>query len=177
AVALVCIVFTFAWLSGRQNQTFAELADLHIATMASASPVDVVSTDRHTVKPWFQGKIPFTFNLPELANTQFTLEGGRLAYLDQMPGAQLIFKDGNHRISVFIFQKNSGSRFTSANSSARRLTFNMESWSEDGLQYFFISDVESADVHKLSELMRMAARSSIRFDLCDQHIPNLAKSH
>ncbi len=49
----------------------AELTDLHVATLASSSPVDVVSTDRHTVKPWFAGKIPFTFNLPELAGTPF----------------------------------------------------------------------------------------------------------
>ena len=49
------------------EHTLSEVADLHVATLASASPVDVVSTDRHTVKPWFQGRIPFTFNLPELA--------------------------------------------------------------------------------------------------------------
>ncbi len=70
----------------------AELTDLHVATLASSSPVDVVSTDRHTVKPWFAGKIPFTFNLPELAGTPFTLLGGRVAYLDQTPGAQLLFQ-------------------------------------------------------------------------------------
>ena len=51
--------------SGR-DQVFSEIADLHVETLASSSPVDVISTDRHTVKPWFQGKIPFAFNLPEL---------------------------------------------------------------------------------------------------------------
>jgi len=50
--------------SGRK-QEIAELLDVHIATLASTNPVDVVSSDRHTVKPWFQGKLPFTFNLPE----------------------------------------------------------------------------------------------------------------
>src|SRR6201993_4527253 len=51
-----------------QEQAYSELADLHVATLASSSPVDVVSSDRHTVKPWFQGKVPFTFDLPELQN-------------------------------------------------------------------------------------------------------------
>ncbi len=69
----------------------SEIADLHVETLASSSPVDVVSTDRHTVKPWFQGKIPFAFNLPELQNTEFSLMGGRMTYLDQAPGAHLIY--------------------------------------------------------------------------------------
>src|SRR5580704_16254128 len=71
-VALAFLSF-HSWSSSQQGRTIAELADLHIATMASATPVDVISTDRHTVKPWFQGKIPFTFNLPELGDTPFTL--------------------------------------------------------------------------------------------------------
>ena len=52
--------------NARRLRVYSELADLHVAALASATPVDVVSTDRHTVKPWFQGKIPFSFNLPEL---------------------------------------------------------------------------------------------------------------
>ncbi len=68
SVAVVFLVLVYRSSSVRQDQALAELADLHVATMASGTPVDVVSTDRHTVKPWFQGKIPFTFNLPELGN-------------------------------------------------------------------------------------------------------------
>ena len=92
--------------SARQ-QAFSEIADLHVGTLASASPVDVISTDRHTVKPWFQGKIPFSFNLPDLQNTEFSLLGGRLTYLDQTPGAQLIYDYRKHHISVFVFQERS----------------------------------------------------------------------
>jgi anti-sigma factor RsiW len=76
-----------------------------VATIASANPVDVVSTDRHTVKPWFAGKIPFTFNLPDLQGSAFTLVGGRVSYLRQSPGAELIFKIRQHQVSVFIFQE------------------------------------------------------------------------
>src|SRR5580698_8527612 len=67
AAALVVIAFVLArgWSSYEQQQTFSELADLHVATLASSTPADVISTDRHTVKPWFEGKIPFSFNLPE----------------------------------------------------------------------------------------------------------------
>ncbi len=89
----------------RENQVVSELVDLHVSTLASASPVDVVSTDRHTVKPWFAGKIPFTFNLPELQGAPFELVGGRVSYLEQEPGAELIFKVRKHQISVFIFER------------------------------------------------------------------------
>ncbi len=66
---------------------------------ASANPVDVVSTDRHTVKPWFEGKIPFTFNLPELQGSPFTLIGGKVSYASQSP-SELIFRVRQHQISV-----------------------------------------------------------------------------
>jgi anti-sigma factor RsiW len=143
--------------ASQQARTFGELADLHVSTLASASPVDVVSTDRHTVKPWFQGKIPFTFNLPELAGTPFTLEGGRVAYLEQTPGAQLIFKIGNHRISVFIFQEKPQSRFPAGNTRSRNLTFDVETWGAGGLRYFLVGDADPNDIHQLGELLKAAA--------------------
>src|SRR5262249_19598246 len=99
---------------GRQNlrraQIYGEVADLHVATLGSANPVDVISSDRHTVKPWFQGRIPFTFNLPELQSTDFTLLGGRVTYLEQTPGAHLIFQIRKHQISVFLFPENAADR-------------------------------------------------------------------
>ena len=89
----------------RSQQLFAELTDLHVANLAASSPVDVVSSDRHTVKPWFQGKLPFSFNLPELSGSSFTLLGGRLTYLDHEPGAHLVYNIGAHHISVFVFRE------------------------------------------------------------------------
>jgi anti-sigma factor RsiW len=146
-----------------REQALAELVDLHVATLASANPVDVVSTDRHTVKPWFQGKLPFSFNLPELGNTQFKLLGGRLAYLNHNPAAQLLFQTGKHQISVFIIQEpdaRSGSISAALEPGAvRERGFNMETWSENGLRYAVVSDTNAADVHALSELLKAAGHS------------------
>jgi anti-sigma factor RsiW len=161
AAALVAIVFVLfrGWSAAQEEQIFGELADLHVATLASATPVDVVSTDRHTVKPWFQGKLPFTFNIPELANTPFMLEGGRMSYLGQSPGAQLIFRDGNHRISVFIFQDRLAPQFALGVNRSTRLTFHLETWTAVGLRYFVIGDADPKDVHRLSELLKIAAQT------------------
>jgi len=163
AATAALAVLAFGFLNGRsyirQGQTFSELADVHVATLASSSPVDVISTDRHTVKPWFQGKLPFTFNLPELSDTPFTLEGGRLSYLDQAPGAQLIYRIGNHRISVFIFQNRADRRYAANDGRSKSLTFNVETWAEGDLRYFVIGDTNADDIHKLSEMLKLAAGS------------------
>ena len=111
------------------------------------------------VKPWFQGKLPFTSNLPELGGSPFSLVGGRVSYLAQTPGAQLIFAIGDHRISVFIFQNKLERRIATNDIRTKHLTFSVESWGQDDLRYFIIGDANGDDIHKLSEILRAAARS------------------
>jgi anti-sigma factor RsiW len=141
----------------KRDRVYGELADLHVATLASASPVDVLSSDKHTVKPWFEGKIPFTFNLPELQGTDFTLVGGRVAYLGQSPGAQLIYRLRKHELSVFIFQDRGPEMASWAAEPTSMLSFTFETWAKNGLRYFVVGDVSSADVDALSKLLRDAA--------------------
>lgn len=144
----------------RQQQFYSELADLHVATLASPNPVDVVSSDRHTVKPWFQGKVPFTFNLPELQNTDLTLLGGRVAYLGQISGAHLIFQIRKHEISVFIFPEAANSwNFRNEPKVERRQTFNVEEWNQGGLRYTVFGDASPEDIQKLSTLLKAVAGS------------------
>src|ERR1700685_438147 len=161
AVALLLIV-GFVTLSVRRGEmrreVFGELADLHVATLASANPVDVISTDRHTVKPWFQGKIPFTFNLPELQGSEFTLVGGRVAYLGQSPGAELIYQLRKHQISVFLFQDRGGVRELGSSARSQKvLSFNMESWNQGGLRYFVIGDASDDDIRQLADMLKKAS--------------------
>ncbi len=141
--------------SGEQ-QLLSELVDLHVATLASSNPVDVVSTDRHTVKPWFAGKIPFTFNLPELQDSPFTLAGGKVSYLNQSPGAELIFRVRQHQISVFIFQEQALGNTCAGEAAQSERSFSMRTWSYNGLCYFMISDVAAQDLDKLSGLIKAA---------------------
>jgi len=139
---------------GHEAQLIGELADLHVATLASSNPVDVVSTDRHTVKPWFAGKIPFTFNLPELQDSPFSLVGGRVSYLGQSPGAELIYRVRQHQISVFVFQDRG---FAEAPGKTKTvLSFEVRSWTHNGLSYFVIGDANAQDLDKLSELLKSA---------------------
>src|SRR5438093_10336654 len=117
----------------------------------------LISTDRHTVKPWFQGKIPFAFDLPEIQNTDFSLLGGRMTYLGQTPGAHLIYDVRKHHISVFVFQERSlPARLDENSLSPKKLSFNTETWSQGGLRYFVIGDASAADIDSLAKLFKTA---------------------
>jgi anti-sigma factor RsiW len=161
AVAAIVIVGVLLVAQNRvrahDRDLVSELADLHVATLASSNPVDVVSTDRHTVKPWFAGKIPFTFNLPELQGTPFVLVGGRISYLNQSSGAELIFRTRQHQISVFIFQERALGQTITTEKAQTALSFNIRSWNRNGLSYFLIGDASSEDLDKLSDLLKASA--------------------
>jgi anti-sigma factor RsiW len=159
AAIIVVGTLTSVYLGPRsgKDQVFSEIADLHVATLASSSPVDVISTDRHTVKPWFQGKIPFAFNLPELQNSEFSLLGGRMTYLDQTPGAHLIYDVRKHHISVFIFQERSLPGSLDEHPVSKKQPFNVETWSQAGLRYFVIGDASAADIDSLAKLFKAAS--------------------
>jgi len=159
ATVAAAIIVVAGFASFRQRAGGGELAsqlvDQHVATMASANPVDVVSTDSHNVKPWFQGKVPFSVDMPNLEGSQFTLVGGKVSYLQQNPAAQLVFAVRQHRISVFVMRETSETaRLGEDAGPNRRLGFNSQTWTEDGLRYFAISDVNPQDVRELCELLK-----------------------
>ena len=156
AVALMVLAVVWARESAWQSQTYREVADLHISDLASANPYDVVSSDRHTVKPWFQGRIPFAFNLPEFAGSEFTLLGGRMVYLHQQPAAQVIVGAGQHRITVLIVQGTSavGSTFPLSHGVEVRDSFNVETWQKNGLRFFVIGDADKGAIERLAQALQ-----------------------
>jgi anti-sigma factor RsiW len=122
-----------------------ELADLHTTILASANPVDVISTDRHTVKPWFEGKLPFSFPIPEFNGTPFHLAGGRVVYVHEQPVAYLMVMKGAHKISLFVGRDVPAPRIDA---------FETVSWSKNGLRYVAVGDVARADLEALHDEFR-----------------------
>ena len=153
-LAVMIVVLVWTRQSAQRSQTFREVADLHVSDLASANPYDVVSSDRHTVKPWFQGKIPFAFNLPEFAGTDFTLLGGRLVYLHQQPAAQVIVGMRQHKISVLVLQESSA--LPMSNGVAVHDSFNVETWQQHGLRFFVIGDADKSAIQQLAQDLRKA---------------------
>lgn len=131
-----------------------EASDQHIAAMASNTPPQVISSDRHTVKPWFQGKLPFSFNLPEDLSSGTTLDGANLAYLHHRPAAQLLYTIGKHRASIYLEQR-------LPTEAAKDLTmeqagFHVIVFFTDDIRGVAVSDVEPA---RLSELVGKITRA------------------
>jgi anti-sigma factor RsiW len=159
SAVLLAVLTAGRWYEhSRSQQLLAELADMHITDLASTTPVDVVSSDRHTFKPWFQGKLPLTFDLPELQGTGYTLVGGRVAYLKHEPGAHLLYDIGAHHISVFIFRDRPeiGRAFPTRYSRSRVLSFHAESWEDRGLRYFVFGDASHEAIQGLTRLLKQA---------------------
>jgi anti-sigma factor RsiW len=155
--AMLLVIVAIGWMQhARRADAFTEVADLHVNALASTNPYDIVSSDRHTVKPWFQGKIPFSFNLPEFAGTEFTLLGGRLVYLHQQPGAQLIVAVRQHKISVLILQESSGEdrAFDVGGNVMHRNAFSMATWHSQGLRFFIIGDADPSEIEKLARSLQ-----------------------
>jgi anti-sigma factor RsiW len=158
ASAVLLAVIAFTWISrpAPSSATVAQLIDQHVTMLASVSPVDVISSDKHTVKPWFQGRLPFTFNPPELAaGSPFTLIGGKLIYAQHAPGAELVYQVRQHKMSVFIFQ----ARDVHGETSAANQTFVVNGWQQGGLQYYIVTDAAREDADRLRALLEDANRS------------------
>jgi anti-sigma factor RsiW len=130
------------------------VCDQHIATLAANAPPQVISSDRHTVKPWFQGKLPFSFNLPENLPTGTVLDGANLTYIHNRPTAQLLYSIGKHRVSVYLEQKTND--HMSNELSIEHSGFHVVSFSTDEIEGVAVSDV---DPSRLSDLSSMIAKA------------------
>ena len=142
AAAVIAIVIAGAGLESRRTAA-RELVDLHATIVGSASPIDVVSTDRHTVKPWFEGKLPFAVDVPELAGSQLHLVGGRVVFWRGEPGAYMLITKGAHRLSLFEFREDAAPSIGSVSS------MTVQSWRANGLQYIAVGDVPASDLTAL----------------------------
>jgi anti-sigma factor RsiW len=150
-------VLAFTGLAPRSapNTTVAQLIDQHVTMLASVHPYDVISSDKHVVKPWYQGKIPFTFTPPELEkDSPFTLLGGKLVYAQQAAGAELVYQVRQHKMSVFIFQ----TRDVHGAPSASDRAFTVDGWQQNGLQYYIVTDAAREDADRLRALLLDANR-------------------
>jgi anti-sigma factor RsiW len=150
AAAILLAVSFLSWRQLRPTNTLAaELLDQHLATLSSAATPQVISTDRHTVKPWFQGRLPFSFNLPDAAALppDTTLKGADLTYLNNQPAALLLFTIHKHQVSIFLTQRSTSPTLTTLPTT--RAGFTLHTATTSDLQIIAVSDVNPADLDHL----------------------------
>jgi anti-sigma factor RsiW len=124
----------------------------HIRALMAPQPADVASSDRHTVKPWFNGKIPQSPRVVDLAKEEFPLIGGRIDVIEKQPVPVLVYGRRKHLISLTAMP--APGKPDATPSAQARDGYHVLAWTEGGVSYWAVSDVAAADLARFAELFR-----------------------
>lgn len=146
------------WLmvAGAPDSLAVAVADGHRRSLLAASPIDIVSTDRHTVKPWLDARVGLSPPAPDLAQDGFTLIGGRVEVVANRAVPALVYRHREHLITVVAVPQDKGGVVAPADLSAEG--FSMVKWSDGAFGYFAISDMERPELDDFVGRFRAAAR-------------------
>lgn len=146
------------WLMLRPDPAGAS-ADMivasHMRALMAPQPTDVSSSDRHTVKPWFTGRIPQAPQVVDLTDEGFPLVGGRIDVIGRRPVPTLVYRHRQHLISLVAVPIANG-----ASSTARRTIagYNVLSWNDDGTAYWVVSDLGTGDLDAFAKAFRAVGK-------------------
>ena len=124
----------------------------HVRSLLATHLVDVGSSDQHTVKPWFNGKIDYAPPVQDLSANGFPLVGGRLDYFNGKTTAALVYKRNQHPINLLI-TPGSGKRDSSPSALTRR-GYNVVYWTRNEMDYWAVSDVNSQELQQFTRLLQ-----------------------
>lgn len=150
AVAILGLIFFQTNRTSHESAVIDEVVANHVRSLLATHLVDIASSDQHTVKPWFDGKIDFAPDVHDFALSGFPLVGGRLDYLDDKTVVALVYQRNKHPINVFI-APSAGSNETSPVASTRR-GYNVLSWTHREMDYWAVSDLNEAELRQFAGL-------------------------
>jgi anti-sigma factor RsiW len=153
--ALVASGSTYVATGPRPADALADaMVSGHVRALMAAAPTEVVSTDRHTVKPWFNGRIPEAPRVVDLAADGYALVGGRLDVVGRKPMPTLVYRHRQHLISLTAAPA-AGQR-DPAQSPRAIGGYNVMLWHDQGVAYWAVSDLAGADLDEFARLFRTA---------------------
>jgi len=160
ALAALLLVAVASWSLGRvwppqtRPDLAAEVVSSHVRSLLAGHPADVISSDQHTVKPWFTGKLDYSPLVVDLAAQGFPLVGGRLDYLGNHPVAALVYRADRHVINLFTWP----ATYTPNGSGpepvgSMQQGFHVLRWSQGGMTYWAVSDAGEERLRQLARLL------------------------
>jgi anti-sigma factor RsiW len=151
-------LFAIVLRNDDQSRIEAEIVSAHLRSLQAGHLTDVVSTDQHTVKPWFAGKLDVSPPVIDLTAQGFTLIGGRLDYLDARPIGAVVYKRRAHIINLFVAQTSNMQRRAARTETIQG--YNIREWSDRGLNYWAISDLGADELAEFVEKFEAAAANN-----------------
>lgn len=133
-----------------------EIASAHVRSLMADHLTDVASSDRHTVKPWFNGRLDFSPAVIDLTERGFPLIGGRLDYLDNRPVAALVYRRQQHLINLFIWPSAEATQHSPSNPVAQQ-GYHLVRWTAAGMTYWAVSDLNEGELGEFIQLVRNQA--------------------
>lgn len=160
SAAIIVLILLFMRPGSTNDELLAkEIVSGHIRSMMANHLTDVLSSDQHTVKPWFDGKLDFSPPVVDLTGQGFPLIGGRIDYAGSRPVAALVYQRRQHFINLFVFPSTDHS--DNGNKISLRQGYNLIHWSESGMSFWAISDLNLIELKEFTQTIQDLRENSL----------------
>ncbi|HEY0268112.1 MAG TPA: anti-sigma factor [Methyloradius sp.] len=150
-VAIIWSTAIYLAVPTAQDRVISELISSHVRSMQVDHLSDVISTDKHTVKPWFNGKLDFSPEVTDFATQGFPLEGGRLDYINGKTVAAIVYRYKKHPINVYIWPSNNKDLVAQKSNSHG---YHLIHWITAGMEYWAVSDLAADELMIFANILK-----------------------